>query len=203
MRHLFLTRTSFFALALLLCATLSDRPAAVARSKAGAPKTGLRAIGFAKTPPDFAFDASGGRAHLQQYLGTPVVLNFWATWCAPCDAELDAFARLRATYGERVPLLTISGEGPGIARAYLAARHIDATAIEDPEHKIFDLYSVTAIPVTLVLGRDGTVTHVSVGQIDWAELQAAVDPLLVPPSPGLTPAAKFSTLGGNAGTPAS
>ncbi|GAC1549363.1 MAG: TlpA disulfide reductase family protein [Vulcanimicrobiaceae bacterium] len=173
-----------------------------ARRSAG-PATGLRAIAFKQTPPNFAFRTPAGTGQLHDYIGAPVVVNFWATWCQPCAAELEAFARLHAAFGARVPLLAISSEAPGVASAYLAAHAIDAIAVEDDGHRIADLYSVTAIPVTLVLGRDGRVAHVSVGQIDWPELHAAVEPLVAAPAAAvdLTPHAKSGTLGGNAGTP--
>ncbi len=168
-------RTLLASLCLLALASTAAR--VEARRKVHAPSTGLRAIAFAKVPPDFAFRTASGVAHLHDYIGAPVIVNFWATWCEPCEAELAAFAQLHEVFGNRAPLLAISAEAPGVARAYLAARHIDAVAIDDDEHRIADLYTVSAIPVTLVLGRDGTVAHVSVGQIDWPELRDAVSPL--------------------------
>lgn len=173
------------------------------RPSSDALATGLRGITFAKPPPDFAFHTDARVAHLREFVGHPVVLNFWATWCEPCEAELETFARLRETYGAGVPLVVISAEAPGVATAHLAARHIDAISVEDDGHRIADLYSVSAIPVTLVLGRDGAVAHVSVGQIDWPELRDALDPLVSPARPpaDLTPQAKSSTVRGNAGTP--
>ncbi len=141
---------------------------------ARAPATGLRTVAYAKAAPDFAFDAGHGPQRLAALLGKPVVLNFWDSWCEPCRAELPAFARLRATYGDAVRLLTISDEPPGLARAFLAGRGLDFPVAEDPERKIFSAYSVTPIPVTLVLRADGTVTYVSVGETSWDELQDAV-----------------------------
>ncbi len=201
MRDAILTRTLLAALCVFELTATAAR--VDARRKAEAPATGLRAIAFERRPPDFAFRTPAGVAHLRDYVGAPVVVNFWATWCQPCAAVLEAFARMHDAFGTRVPLLAISAEPPGVAQAYLTAHRIEAIPIEDDEHRITDLYTVTAIPVTLVLKGDGTVTHVSVGQIDWPELRDAVAPLAgTGPPPDLTPQAKSSTLGGNAGTPA-
>ncbi len=166
-----------------LCALSSGADA----RRHGPPSTGLPSIAFAKAPPDFTFDLGAGPRRLEDYLGMPVVLNFWATWCEPCQAELDAFDTLRATYGGSVQLLTFSYEQPGVARAFLQARHLDLPVIEDPERTIFEKYSVTALPVTIVLGRDGTVTHVSIGELEWTELHAAVEAALGA-RPAVTPA---------------
>ncbi|MBD5635112.1 MAG: TlpA family protein disulfide reductase, partial [Candidatus Eremiobacteraeota bacterium] len=140
-----------------------------------------------------------GPRRLETLFGRPVVLNFWASWCEPCRAELAAFATLRKTYGNSVHLVTISEDAtPGAAAAFLRASGIDAIAIDDPDRKIFDLYSVVPIPVTLVLAPAGAVTHVSVGQIDWPELEAAVDAV----RPGdLTLPHAFATVSPDAGTP--
>jgi peroxiredoxin len=168
------TARSVATLALMVCALLPS----AAPARRPAPSTGLRALAFAKMPPDFTYDVGAGAHRLDELVGKPVVLNFWASWCEPCRAELGAFAALQDTYGEAVPLLTVSYENPGVARAFLQRYRVAFPVVEDPQHAIFDAYSVTALPVTVVLGRDGTVSHVSVGEIDWAELHGAVDAAL-------------------------
>lgn len=168
------------------------------------PSTGLRALRFAKSPPDFSYDVGAGTHRLDELVGKPVVLNFWATWCEPCLAELDAFATLGEKYGDAISVLTISYEDPGVARAFLAGRHVALPVVEDPGHVIFDRWSVTALPVTVVLGRDGTVSHVSVGELAWPELSAAVSAALGQDVSGknLTLLHGSDRLAGNAGTQA-
>jgi thiol-disulfide isomerase/thioredoxin len=139
------------------------------------PASGLAPITYGALAPDFAFDDVGGPHRLADFAGKPVVLNFWATWCHPCDDELDAFSQLKSLYGDSVPLLTISEQPLDVTTPVLRAHDVDAVAIADPGHKIFDRYGVAPIPVTLVLNRAGAVTHVSVGELDWAELEAAVE----------------------------
>ncbi len=148
---------------------------AVARNHERHPSTGLRSIAFAQAPPDFSFDLGAGTQDLRALRGKPVVLNFWATWCGPCRDELDAFERLHATYGDAVKIVTISGEAPGVARTFLRRLNIDLPVVEDSQRKIFTAYSVSPIPVTLVLGPDGIVSYVSIGEVGWDELHAAVE----------------------------
>jgi thiol-disulfide isomerase/thioredoxin len=182
--------------AVLVAAIRADT--AFARRDRGA-QTGLAAIKYAQPAPDFAFDAGAGPRRLASLFGRPVVLNFWASWCEPCQAEVAAFAALRRAYGDAVPLVTVSEDStPGAAAAYLRAHDVDAISVDDPGRKIFGLYSVVPIPVTLVLAPDGSVRHVSVGELDWPELQAAVD--AVRPS-DLTLPPPFDTVRSDAGTP--
>jgi peroxiredoxin len=176
------------------CGALATQTA-LARHRDRTPGTGLPAIRLAKPAPDFSFDTAAGPRKLDSFYGRPVVLNFWASFCEPCQAETDTFVTLLRTYGDAVTLVTISeDQTPGAAAAFLHAHAVDGIAIDDPDRHIFDLYTVVPIPVTLVLAPDGTVTHVSVGQIDWQELQAAVQADLTLPD-------AFATLRPNAGTP--
>jgi hypothetical protein len=87
---------------------------------------------------------------------------------------LAAFAQLATAFGDRVHLLTLSREPSGAARRYLGGRHLALPLIEDPAGRIFDAYSVGAIPVTIVLRPGGTVSWVAVGALQWPELQTAV-----------------------------
>ena len=173
-------RTRFCALLALVA--LSALPVATQAGRhSGVPATGLRSIAYAKPPPDFVFDDGNGPTHLAALVGRPVVLTFWATWCEPCRAELPAFARLRESYGDAVSVLSISDEPPGQARTFLRARHVDLPVVEDPARKIFEAYSVTPIPVTLVVAPNGSVSYVSVGETSYEELQAAIAAALIIP----------------------
>jgi cytochrome c biogenesis protein CcmG/thiol:disulfide interchange protein DsbE len=181
----------------LACATLGGT-SALARRHAAQPGTGLPGIRYAQMAPDFPIATAGAPRTLASLFGRPVVLNFWASWCEPCRDEVAVFATLRKTYGDAVPLVTVSeDEVPGAAAAYLAAHGVESIAIDDPDRKIFAEYTVTPIPTTLVLTPGGAVSHVSVGELDWAELAGAVAAVM--PST-LTLGHASDTLSSNAGT---
>jgi thiol-disulfide isomerase/thioredoxin len=170
-----------FAVLVFLAALGAIPPVADARRQASVPSTGLPKIAFAKPPPDFTFDADGAPTRLSALAGKPVVVNFWATWCAPCEDELATFARLQTAYGDGVKLIVVSNQDSNVTVPFLHAHGVaQVVSVADPEGKIFDLYGVKALPVTLILGRDGTVGHVSIGELDWTELQTAVDAASVP-----------------------
>jgi len=173
--------------AVLAALLVTCLPVAGAAHRTRTPGTGLGPVAFGSPAPDFSFDDGDGSRRLTDLTGKPVVVNFWATWCHPCADELEAFAQLRRIYGGTVELLAISDESRDVAGAFLRSHGVDARVIADPDHRIFDRYGVTPIPVTVVLNRAGAVTHVSVGELDWSELETAVEQAGAP-VPGPAPA---------------
>jgi peroxiredoxin len=174
----------FFA-ALAVAAILGG-PAPAGARRDTSHDTGLRTVFYAKPPPDFSFDIGAGNERLRSLQGKPAVINFWASWCEPCTAELAAFAKLQPTFGDAITLVTLSAEPAGVARHYLDAHQLGLPLVEDPTRKVFDAYSVQAIPVTVVVGRDGSVTRVVIGELNWDELRTAVEAQLAAPSPAPT-----------------
>jgi cytochrome c biogenesis protein CcmG/thiol:disulfide interchange protein DsbE len=155
--------------------------------------TGLAPIAYGRPAPNFSFDEPGDRpgtaASLAALRGRPIVVNFWAAYCAPCIDELDVFARLSKAYGPDVAFVAISDQGHDITDGDLRAKGIEAISVADPARKIFELYGVEPIPVTLVLAPDETVRYVSVGELDWKELSAAVDAVRPAEEPAPAPSA--------------
>jgi thiol-disulfide isomerase/thioredoxin len=144
--------------------------------------TGLPAVHYGSPPPDFAVRTPQGSERLSALRGKPVVINFWASWCPPCTDELPYFERLAQTYGDRVVIVTVDwNEEPGVAAAYLRDHDIVLPVISDAQSDIYKAYSLSEVPDTIVLDAQGNVTYVSVGELSWKELDAAVQQVL--PSP--------------------
>jgi thiol-disulfide isomerase/thioredoxin len=121
---------------------------------------------------------------LAQARGKTVVINFWATWCKPCTDELQYFRQAHDEYGNRIVIITISDEMHEVASSYLRTWDVDVPVIEDSGDALAKLYGVPPIPLTIVVRPDGTVGHVSYGELDKGELQAAIDAALATPVPG-------------------
>jgi thiol-disulfide isomerase/thioredoxin len=150
--------------------------------------TGLATVRYHAPPPvDFAIPAAGGSHRLSDLRGRVTVINFWATWCPPCIAELKYFVRAKHEYGDRIAVVTVSNELHDVAASYFRVWNVDLPVVEDLDDAISKAYSVDVVPDTLVLDRAGNVTYVSVGGLSWEELDAAIQADLGPVQTG-TPA---------------
>jgi len=155
-------------------------PSASAEAKRSRePSTGLDPIHFNKPSPNFVYDTGDGLRSLSQLAGQPVLVHFWDTWCHPCTDELPLIDRAHKEDPDLV-VITLSDEAPGVARAYLKKQGIDLPVSEDADHRVWSLYGVRAIPVSVFLRADGTVEHVSVGAMDWNEITQALAGLAHP-----------------------
>lgn len=141
----------------------------------GSPPTGLATIRYDVAPPNFAITDTRKPTYLSMLRGRVVVLDFWASWCHVCTAEMQDFVRAQALYGDRIAVVTISNEDPGIAERYFQTAGINLPVVDDTTGAIERLYSIGPIPDTLVLDTGGNVSYVSVGGLSWTELQTAID----------------------------
>jgi thiol-disulfide isomerase/thioredoxin len=164
-------RAGVIGLALVALITLAGGNAEAKRSHE--PSTGLDPIHFNKPAPNFLYDSGDGLRSLSQLSGQPVLVHFWDTWCHPCTDELPLIDRAHKEDPDLV-VITLSDEQPGVARAYLKKQGIDLPVSEDMDHKVWSLFGVQAIPVSVFVRPDGTVEHVSVGAMDWNEIAEAL-----------------------------
>jgi thiol-disulfide isomerase/thioredoxin len=110
--------------------------------------------------------------------GHVVVLNYWATWCPPCRAEMPDLSRLADTYrGKGVIVLTVSDESPEILQKFLAKYPQSTTTArftsEAPRTPLQKM-AYQGRPTTVVLDRDGRMRRMLIGGRTYEELDAAV-----------------------------
>lgn len=136
--------------------------------------------GFAA--PDFELEsASGEMVSLSQFRGQPVVVNFWATWCAPCRAELPDFQRVSDRYSEQglTFLLLNQAEDAQTAQSFLDDLGIDMTTLLDTKGEVSGRYRVRGLPTTVFVRPDGTIHDIVVGgPISEAKLTENVEQLV-------------------------
>ena len=125
-----------------------------------------------KRAPDFAVtDLQGRTVRLSALRGKVVVLNLWATWCAPCVEEMPSIERLWSTLrGDGFALLAVSQdeEGRRSVEPFVQRMKFSFPVFLDPEHEVGDRYGVWGYPETFVIDRNGYVVERVIGPRDWA-----------------------------------
>ncbi|NNL66955.1 MAG: TlpA family protein disulfide reductase, partial [Myxococcales bacterium] len=121
--------------------------------------------------PDFSLpvldaDTSLGLAELR---GRVVLVNFWATWCAPCRDEMPAMERLyRIHGGDDFEMLAISvGEEPELVEAFQQELALTFPILLDRDKRVAEAYQTYRFPETFLVGRDGRVVERYVGPREW------------------------------------
>lgn len=111
-------------------------------------------------------DMQGERAYFEDAKGQVVVLNFWATWCPPCIAEMPSLQELYSAYGDRVKFMFVSQEDREKIRGFLDKRGFDLPVYR-PLSKIPESLYSRSIPATYIIDRDGRIRVAKVGVADW------------------------------------
>jgi peroxiredoxin len=137
-----------------------------------------------KLAPDFAVTGLDGRTvRLSALRGKVVVLNLWATWCAPCVEEMPSMERLwTALRDDDFALLAVSQdeEGGRVVAPFVERMRLSLPVFLDPDRQVGDRYGVWGYPETFVIDRNGYVVERVIGPRDWstAEQVAALRTLI-------------------------
>lgn len=108
--------------------------------------------------PNFAFFLADGRgADLASLQGKPVVLNFWATWCGPCRAEMPDLVELHERDADLVVLEVNVGEELSVVEEFASEFGMNMTVVLDREDLIRRAYGVRNMPTTVFVKADGTI----------------------------------------------
>ena len=135
-----------------------------------------------KPAPGFSLtDASGAPVSLAEYRGKVVLLNFWATWCGPCQIEIPWFIEFEQKYKDRdFAVLGVSFDDDGwkSVRPYIASHKINYRIMIGTE-KMSQLYGgIDSLPTTFILDRQGRIAAQHLGLVDKSDYQNEILKLL-------------------------
>jgi peroxiredoxin len=147
-------------LALLLAAACAAPALAAGRLVAGTNEP---------APPLSLRDLDGNEVRLEAFRGRTVVVNFWATWCAPCVAEMPSLARLRAALAPAgVEVLAVNlQENAARIRPFAERLGLQFPIVRDHDGSVTRAWGARVFPTTYVVGPDQRIALVAVGDIEW------------------------------------
>ena len=176
-----------FAVALVLASGCGKRGPG---EQGGASDDGLRATkGHGGTPgavgtaaPSYALaDLEGKVVKNTDFLGKVVILDFWATWCPPCKAEIPHLVALQDKYksqGLEIVGLSVDEGGANDVKPFAAEHQINYTMLIASSETAKDYGGITGIPTTFVVDKQGTIVKKFLGYTDPEVFEAAIQPLL-------------------------
>ena len=122
--------------------------------------------------PDFTvYDVDGNAMKLSDYFGKPIVLNFWASWCGPCQMEMPAFEEKYKEIGNDVQFLIVNvtdghRETVETASKFITNKGYTFPVLYDTSWEAVVSYNVNAMPTTYFIDENGCVATYAIGAID-------------------------------------
>jgi cytochrome c biogenesis protein CcmG/thiol:disulfide interchange protein DsbE len=133
-----------------------------------APVVGRRA-------PEFNLNGIDGRpVVLAELQGTPVILNFMATWCGPCRVELPAFQELAGRHPELRVVLVDLGEDREMVAGFLEELKVSLPTALDESGQVTKSYRVRGLPSTFFIDKGGVIRAIQLGALDTRALESGV-----------------------------
>jgi peroxiredoxin len=157
----FMRNLCFILIIVLVFFASADRGASVAYN---APEPGKHAPLFTLK------DTQGKNVSLSDFKGKVVLINFWATWCGSCKAEMPSLNNLyRALKDKGFAILAISTDSSEIpVRYFVAERGISFPVLMDKDKMVYsDKYAVIGLPMSFLIDRDGVIVGRVVGEVEW------------------------------------
>ncbi len=139
------------------------------------PSLGIQRVDPPEEAEDFTLKTlKGGTVSLKDYRGRLIFLNFWATWCGPCRAEMPSMQRLWEEFKEEdfVILAINIQEESKLVSSFMNERGLSFPVLLDEKGKVARSYGIRGIPTTFFLNPEGEIIGKAVGARDWASKES-------------------------------
>ena len=125
-------------------------------------------------PTTVGVDAQGRTVLLKELRGKAVLINFWASWCEPCTAEMPSLQTAAQQHGaDHLAVLAVNFKEPGpTVERFVQRSALTLPVLLDPQGEVARAWGVHVFPTTVLLGADGRVRRVVRGPLDWTGSQA-------------------------------
>jgi peroxiredoxin len=118
----------------------------------------------------------GGTLQLEELAGRPAVINFFASWCAPCVAEMPEFEAVHQDLGDEVDFVGVAATDDRDAEMELIERTgVTYDTVRDPQGDVMTALGVLGLPATVLVGADGRIAEYHLGELDGRELRELID----------------------------
>lgn len=137
------------------------------------PRTEPKAMDFE------VYDINGNKVKLSDHFGKPIVLNFWASWCGPCQMEMPDFNQKYLEHGDEVQFfmvnMTTGRETLSSAKSFISSNGYSLPVFFDTDSDAADTYAVYSLPTTYFIDAEGYLIAKATGAIDGETLQQGID----------------------------
>ena len=120
-----------------------------------------------KPAPDFTLNDGDRTLQLSSFRGKVVVLNFWATWCAPCVQEIPSLNQLQQQLPQVVVVGVSVDKDADAYRRFLVRHQVGFATIRDDQRRINTLYGTSLFPETYIIDRSGQIRRKFINAQDW------------------------------------
>ncbi len=130
--------------------------------------------------PEYAdikiFDTDGNEVKLSDFIGKPVILNFWATWCGYCIQEMPDFQKAYEQYGNEIQFLIVNtDDGIEKGERFIKDKGYTFPTYYDLEYSAAITYGITGIPRTIAIDADGKIRYNRAGMVDANTLENIIE----------------------------
>jgi peroxiredoxin len=126
--------------------------------------------------PDFTLtDLAGKEVKLKDYRGKKVMLNFWATWCPPCKAEMPAMEKIYQQKSSEIEILAINLDPQNDVSGFVNENQLSFPVLLDKNGATQHAYSIISIPTTFIIDEKGIITKKHIGSMTLEQMEEIIN----------------------------